>query len=179
MRLDRLRTGEWLNGASSVALIALLLLAPWFRVARASSGGGLSGVGATGDLRTGWAALSVTGPLILAACVLGISALCLTMARRSPVLPMGVIVVQVPVALAVVIAIALRLTVDLPSIGLGSGGTNPAIRVAWGGYAGLSLSLLMVVGVYLSLRREGVAPGDSPGAIEVLDVSGTPRATRA
>ena len=111
-----------------------------------------------------------SGPLTLLVCLAGIAICWLTATRRSPALPVAVTTLLVPVSLALVVVLAIRVLLDQPSVHLQQADGANVLAARPGAYAGLVLSLVVAVGAFLSLRREGVAPEDSPAMFETLRV---------
>jgi hypothetical protein len=59
-----------------------------------------------------------------------------------------------------------------------AGGAN-VVSAQAGAYLGLALSVVVFAGVYLSMRRDGVAADDSPARIETLGVEDSRRQSPA
>jgi hypothetical protein len=185
-RADRLGLGDWLIGVASLALIVDVFALPWFGYAHgiesASFGSQHVSVRLIGSTHiNGWEAFGILGPLTVFVCLLGIAIWCLQAVRPSPALPVVSTIAAAPLAAWLLIGLAISVLLDPPGVvGL------PAFLVAKvplhtyaGAYIGVFLSLVIAVGIYVSLRRDGVAVGDSPAGIETLDVAGTPAAGRA
>jgi hypothetical protein len=100
--------------------------------------------------------------------VAGIAICWLVATRRSPALPVVLTTLLVPVSLALAVLLAIRVILDQPSVHLLQAGGANVLEARPGAYAGLVLSLVVAAGAYLSLRREGVAPEDSPAVIQTL-----------
>jgi hypothetical protein len=167
-KATRLGGGEWLLGIGSVALLSDLFAVAWFaykpqyHVTAVMLGQSVSA--------TGWQTFEVVGPLALLVCVVGIAIWWLTATRLSPALPVAVTTLLLPVSLVLVVALAIRVLLDQPSVHLLQAGGANALEARPGAYAGLGLSMVVAVGAYLVLRREGVAPQDSPAMFETLRV---------
>ncbi len=76
----------------------------------------------------------------------------------------------VPLSFVLVVLIAVRVLLDRPTVHLAQAGGANVIEARPGAYIGLVLSVIVFAGLYLSLRRDGVAPEDAPAAIETLRV---------
>lgn len=190
LRADRLSFGDWCNGAGSLALIVILFAVPWFR-ARGLFSEDLGerrvytySLHVAQRATTGWSDLGWIGPFVLFVCCLGLIVFLTAATRRSPAVPVAVSIVQAPFAFAAFVALLIRVLFERPgavSPALGGVGRMlPMFRALGfghvtalaGGYIGLLLSLMILVGIYLSLRRDAVAIGDAPKEIETIDVSG-------
>jgi hypothetical protein len=163
-----LTLAEWILGIGSVALLVDLFALAWFaykpryHVTALMLGQRVSA--------NGWQTFEVVGPLTLLVCVAGIAICWLVATRRSPALPVVVTTLLVPVSLALTVLLAIRVILDQPSVLLLQAGGANVLEARPGAYAGLVLSAAVAAGVYLSLRREGVAPEDSPAVIQTLSV---------
>ena len=73
-----------------------------------------------------------------------------------------------PVSFVLVVVVAIRVLLDRPTVHLVQAGGANVIEARPGAYIGLVLSVVVFAGLYLSLRRDGVASDDSPAAIETL-----------
>jgi len=167
-KATRLDVGEWLLGIGSVALLVDLFGVAWFayrpqyHVTAAMLGQSVTA--------NGWQAFEAVGPLTLVVCLVGIAICWLTATRRSPALPVAATTLLVPVSLALVVVLAIRVLLDQPSVHLLQAGSANVLEARPGAYAGLGMSVVIAVGAYLALRREGVAPQDSPAMFETLRV---------
>jgi hypothetical protein len=112
------------------------------------------------DGRTGWQALTVLGPLTAAVCAVAVMICWLQATRCSPALPTVLVTLLLPVALLTFLLLAVRVLLDAPA------GTGARA----GAYLGLVLALGLTAGVYVSLRREGVADDDSAPVLETISV---------
>lgn len=168
----RLGTGDWLIGTGSVLLLVVLFAVPWFeyrpqyRTFAAMLGQSVSA--------NGWQSFEVVGPLALLVCVAGIAICWLGATRRSPALPVVITTLLIPFSLALVVALVVRVLLDQPSVHLVQAHGANVLEARPGAYVGLALSIVILAGNLLALRREGVSPEDSPAVIETLRV-GRPR----
>lgn len=167
LRTTRLTVGEWLLGGGSVLLLIDLFGVSWFSYSSRSHA--LAVMLGQSSSANGWNTFTVVGPLTLVVCLAGIAAAWLTAARPSPAVPVVIITLLLPVAFVQMLWVAIRVLLDGPSVHLIPGGPN-VVSAQGGAYLGLALSVVVFAGVYLSLRRDGVAVGDSPARIETLAV---------
>lgn len=126
---DRLGLGEWLDGIGSVALAAVLFI-----------GGG--------------SRPAVLLGLALLVGVLGVIEWWTCARRRSPAVPLVIVLLQTPFAWIATVWLAVRALV-------GAGG----LTVRW---SALAAAVAVIIGIYLTFRREGVPAADSPAQIETL-----------
>jgi drug/metabolite transporter (DMT)-like permease len=141
--LSRLRRGEWVVAAGSVALLASMLALPWFRESHTTVDGW------TGARHFRWLAV-VT--LVLAAALLFFQA-----TRQAP---------AVPVTIAVFVAIFGALTSAwlIYRVGIDPPGPRKA-----GGWIGLAGALAITYGGASSMRRQGISTKDEPAVIPTVD----------
>jgi hypothetical protein len=78
-----------------------------------------------------------------------------------------------PVAGLLVVALVVRTVLAPPSGALRRVGGGSALAVDAGAYVGLGFSVLLVIGLYVSLRREGILPSDGPAEIETIRLDGS------
>jgi hypothetical protein len=177
LRTTRLTLAEWVLGLGSVLLLADLFATTWF--AYASRFRALATMLGQDPGANGWQTFTVLGPLTLVVCLAGIAIMALTAARRSPALPVVITTLLLPVSFVQAILVAIRVLLDGPSVHLAQAGGANVIEARPGAYIGLALSVLVFAGVYLSLRRDGVAADDSPSVIEQLSAQDSPSENRA
>lgn len=169
VRSTRLGFGEWLLALASMLLLLDLFGATWFEYQpqfRASAA--MHGLAASAN---GWNSFELIGPLALFVCLVGLGICWLTATRRSPAVPVVLTTLLAPVSLVLVILVAIRVLLDPPSVNLAQAGGANVIEAGAGAYVGLALCVAVFAGSYLVLRRDGVAPEDSPATIETLRVS--------
>jgi hypothetical protein len=177
LQTSRLTAAEWLLGVGSVLLLIDLFGVSWFAFgSRYRALATMLGQSASAN---GWNAFTVVGPLTLLVCLAGLAVACLSAARPSPALPVVITTLLLPVSFAQAVLVAVRVLADGPSVHLVQAGGANVIDTQLGAYAGLGLSIMVFAGVYLSLRREGVAPQDSPARIETLSVGDSSSESRA
>ncbi len=167
-RWTRLTTGEWLLGLGSVLLLIDLFAVTWFAYRPA-----YHAVATMLGQRTsasGWQAFEVIGPLALVVCLVGVAIFLMTATRHSPAVPVVLTTLLAPVSFVLAILVAIRVLLDQPSVHLAQAGGANVIETRAGAYLGLALAIAIFAGVYLSLRRDGVAEEDAPARIETLRV---------
>jgi hypothetical protein len=176
-RSDRLRIGEWLLGAGSVLLLIDLFGLTWFEYRPAfHATATMLGQRVTAN---GWDTFEVIGPLTLVVCAAGMAIFVFTASRRSPALPVVISTLLAPVSFTLAGLIAIRVLLDQPTVHLAQAGGANVIDTRPGAYIGLVLGVLLFAGNYTALRREGVAPRDSPSQIETLSIEQSPSSARA
>ena len=165
VRPSRLRISDWLLGASSLALIVVLFGLDWYQVKPQFR----SSLLVLGERVTanGWQVYTWIGPLCVIVAALGILYAVLQATRRAPALPVLTVIVLTPFSWLLSVALVVRVLLARPSLVL-PGGQHSALQVCDGAYAGLGLALIITVCGWLSLRREGIDPHDSPLLIETL-----------
>jgi len=170
LRLSRLRAGEWLTATASLLLLADMFAPAWFE---ASAGPRRSVPAIAGHASlNGWQSSLPAGVLALIVCGGGIAIWLTTATRRSPALPVVLNTLLLPFSLALVALVAIRVLVLRPSL------HAAVVSTRSGAWAGLALSVALYLGLYVALRREGVAGADTPANIEtvtVAPVTGEPR----
>lgn len=168
LRTTRLTHAEWLLGAGSLLLLIDLFAASWFAYgSRYHAFAAMLGQSVSAN---GWDTFTLLGPLTLIVCLSGLAILWLSATRHSPALPVVITTLLLPVSFVQAVLVAIRVLVDRPSVHLVQAGGANVIGARPGAYIGLALSVLVFAGVYLSLRRDAVAPEDSPARIERLSV---------
>jgi hypothetical protein len=169
LRTTRLTLAEWLLGAGSLLLLVDLFGLDWFGYSsRFRALAVMLGQSASAN---GWNSFTVLGPLTLVVGLAGLAAAYLTAARRSPALPVVITTLLLPVSFLQTVWVAIRVLLDGPSVHLVQAGGANVITTLPGAYLGLALSIVVFAGVYLSLRRDGVADDDAPAVIETLSPS--------
>lgn len=177
LRTTRLTPPEWLLGVGSLLLVIDLFGIGWFGYgARFRALAVMLGQSTSAN---GWNSFTVLGPLTLVVCLAGLAAAYLTAVRRSPALPVVITTLLLPVSFVQVVWVAIRVLLDGPSVHLVQAGGANVIETLSGAYLGLALSIVVFAGVYLSLRRDGVAAEDSPARIETLGVEDSRRQSPA
>jgi hypothetical protein len=136
--LSRLRRGEVIAGGGALAVLVLLLAAPWY------------------GTRTGWEALTNLRWLALVTILAAFALTYFQAARRGPALPAALSVVVTVLAALTTLWLAVDLVFNHP----------PHQRV-WA-VVGLLAGFAMLAGAFLSLRQEGISPRDAPTDIPLV-----------
>ncbi len=168
VRLTRLGLGEWLLGISSVVLLIDLFGVTWFQY-RAQFHATMAMLGQR-VAANGWQSFEAVGPLTLVVALAGVAIVWLAATRRSPALPVVVTTLLLPVSFVQAVLVAVRVLLDPPAVQLAAAGGANVIETRAGAYIGVATSLALFAGVYVSLRRDAVAPEDAPSVIETLRV---------
>lgn len=133
---SRLRRGEWIVGAGGVALLASMLLLPWYRVAGMSV--------------DGWHGLTHLRWLLLATVAAAFALVYFQATRPAPAIP---VTLSLLVTVLGVIAALWLIYRDFIS----AAGSLEA-----GAIIGLLALIAIAAGGWESQHREGIAPGDVP-----------------
>jgi hypothetical protein len=150
---SRVRRGEWLAGAASLALLGVMF-AGWFRFPVELAGGR-----AALQAQDAWSALTVIDVLLAVGAVSGLALLYAQAARTSPALPVSLSVSTTVLGGLGTIALAIRIA--LPP-------GNSTVMV--GAYIGLACAAVTAIGGWRSLRTEG-SPAPYPLAqIETISL---------
>jgi hypothetical protein len=166
MSFGRLRTGEWLVGGGSLLLLIDLFVLPWYGLTNVFSPTA-SSLGQQTSA-TGWQGLLILGPGALIVGIVGLVLWWLQGSQRAPALPVVCTLLELPLSVLLVICLLLRVVFVHPAVLIpGAPGVNP-IESLYGGYLGLALSIVIAVGAYMSLRRDGIAVADAPERVEIL-----------
>jgi hypothetical protein len=168
-RASRLGPGDWLIGPASVALLVVLFAFPWFGVAANFA----KVEGAMGAIvnANGWNTFTVIGPLTVIVAALGMLTWLLQALRSTPAPGILGTIVLAPFSLLLFVWLVCRVLIFPPQrdLGIGSHGNDIVGKPA--AYVAVVLSLIVVIGVWMSLRREGVDPADAPRQIETFPLS--------
>jgi hypothetical protein len=165
IRLSRLAVGDYLASAGGLVLLIVLFAMRWYE-ARPGVSNTLLLMGARVSAN-GWQTFTWIGPLCLIVGLLAVAAAWLQLMRDSPALPIVSVLVLTPLALLLVLALIVRVLISVPSVQLPGSAASTLARCA-GAYVGLASAVVILIGAWLSLRRDGVDPGDSPALIETL-----------
>jgi hypothetical protein len=149
---SRIRRGEALAGAGAVALLVLMFVLQWY-------GPRAGGAGPVASL-TGWQAFAVWRWLALATVAVAFCLVFFQASRRAPALPVSTSMVLTPLALLTAVWLAVNVLFDHP----------PNTRL--GSMLGLISACVVLLGAYLSLREEGIAPRDGPTEIPTVRLAG-------
>jgi hypothetical protein len=130
LRLSRLRAGELIAGASSLALLVVMLVLHWY------------------GSRTGWQSLAHLRYLAAVTIACGFALTWFQATRRAPAIPVTLSVIVTVLGLATAVWLAYRVLV------------NPLAQQHVGAVIGLICACALVAGAFLSMRQEGIAPAD-------------------
>jgi len=167
-RRSRLVIGDYLVGGGGLVLLVALFALPWYQVPSQIRGALLlMGQGLTAN---GWQELIWIGPLALLVGLLSLGATYLQQTRASPALPITTTIVLAPLSVLLSVALVVRVFISLPGVQLPAGGGGE-LQACVGAYVGLAAALVVATGTWLSLRRDGVDPRDSPERIETLPLT--------
>jgi anaerobic C4-dicarboxylate transporter len=157
LHLGRLRSGEWLTAAGAAAMIVALFGLPWY--------GGSAGANvATSLSRNGWHSFTHMRWLVVVAIVLALALVLAQAAFRAPAIPACLDTVSTVVALAAVLWLVVGVVILIP---------HHQEAGAWVELAG---ACAVLAGSFLALRQEGIAPGDGPSHIPVVELNAAGRA---
>jgi hypothetical protein len=141
---SRLRRGELLAGASAVLLTIFMVGGKWY--------GGPAGKAS----QTGWRALTDLRWVLLVTIVAAVGLVIVQATRRAPAVPVTMSLIVMLLGLVSVVALIYRVLI------------SPPPHQEAGAYLGLLSALGIMLGGYLSLREEGVAPRDQPREIPIV-----------
>ncbi len=161
MDLDpsRLRRGEVIVGASSLALAVFMFALPWYGLS-SPLGRAASELGVATSLN-GWHGLSHSHWLLVLTILAGFALVYLQATRPAPALPVSLGVIVTTLALLTDLLLIYKVLINVP-------GPNSLMEAKVGAYLGLAASLLITYGGYESMRREGIASRDAPRDIETI-----------
>jgi hypothetical protein len=171
-RPSRLALGDYLIGCGGLVLLVSLFVLPWYQApSQVRAALLLMGQGLT---HTGFQTFMWTGLLCVLVGLLALAACWFQLTRASPAVPAVTTIVLTPFSLALTVVLVVKVLIAVPSVQLpASSGAGLVSRP--GAYIGLAAALAITVGVWLSLRRDGVDPADSPAEIETVPLTRTPR----
>jgi hypothetical protein len=156
-RLSRLRRGEVIAGAGGLLLLGFLVLTSWYRV---------RSVRGASTTFTGWQMLTASRWLVLVTIIVGLSLPYFQLTRRAPAIPVILSVIVTVLAAVTTLVLLYRVLINMP-------GTDGLTDVRLGAYLGLLSALGIAVGGFLSVREEGIAPGDAPAEIPTVRAGGS------
>jgi hypothetical protein len=170
-RPSRLALGDYLVGGGGLLLLIALFALPWYQVQPQIRGAVLlvgHGLSATGFQTFMW-----IGLLCMLVGLLALAASWFQLTRDSPALAIVTTIVLAPLSLVLTLALVVRVFIALPTVQLPAG-AGGGLRTCAGAYIGLAATLAIMAGAWLSLRRDGVDPADSPAQIESVQLSPRP-----
>jgi hypothetical protein len=161
----RVRGGEWIVGLSSLALLVVMFFVPWYGLTGTFAATAQSlGQSTSSD---GWVGVGGLRWLLLLVILVGLLSMWFQATRPAPALAVSFTVAAVPLATLAVIGLIFRVLIDPPS-------PSGYLEVKGGAYAGLVLSIAILVGAYVSLREDGIHENDAPQSIETLRLAPRP-----
>jgi hypothetical protein len=158
MELRRVRLGEWIAGASGVALLAFMLFA-WYGVEAKEAGEAT--VTGTAD-RTPWQAFAVLDIVLALTAAMAIVLVVVTATQRTPALPIALVSLTAFVATVATVWLAIRVAAPpAPE------GTNLETTRAAGLWLGLLACAGITAGALAGMRDESPglgmpSPWDAP-----------------
>lgn len=152
--LSRVRRGEWLAGAGSLALLGVMFTG-WYRFPVTARGGR-----ASLQAQDAWNALTVLDVFLAIVALSGLALLYAQATRTSPALPVSLSLCSTVLAGIGVLLTAIRI--------LAPPGSS---TVMVGAYGGLACVLVIAVGSWTSLREEGSPEPFPASEIETISLS--------
>jgi hypothetical protein len=157
----RLRSGEYVVGASSFVLLASLFLLAWYGLkSQFAPTAAQLGVSTTIN---GWNALTNVRWLVLITVLVAGALVFFQATRPAPAIPVSLSVIVTVLALITVIVLIYRVLLDPP-------GSHALVSLRAGSIVGLLSAISLTYGGYVSMRREGIAPRDEPQDVEVVEL---------
>ena len=158
MDLGRVRVGEWIAGASALALLVFMFLA-WYGADPKRAGD----APVTGKAeQTAWEAFAVLDIVLALAAAMAIALVVVTATQRTPAIPIAFVSLTALIALVATVWLAIR--VAAPP---GPEGTNLETTREPALWLGLLASLGITAGAFAGMRDESPglrmpAPSDAP-----------------
>ncbi len=159
----RLRSGEWIVGASAVALLVSTFTLSWYGL-KAQLIPTAAQLGSSTSA-TGWNSLTHVRWLVLLTIIVALALVFFQAARRAPAIPASLSVIVTVLAILTLLVLIYRVLINTP-------GSGNATELKPGAYVGLLSVLALAYGGYLSMRQEGVAEADAPQRIETVRLRG-------
>ncbi len=151
-RLSRLRRGELVSAAAVVVMVVALFGLKWYGASAGPSGRSPAVNGWTGATHLRW--------LLVIAILAGVAVVVTQAACRAPAIPASLDVLATVVAFVAVLWLVFRVLLDAPAHQL------------FGAWLELIGALGLLAGAFGALRQEGIAAGDGPGEIPVVELGG-------
>ena len=158
-RPSRVRAGEWVLGAASLALLVSLFALPWYGLTSVYAPTA-STLGARTS-STGWQSLELLRILTVIVTVIGVLAWWWQATRPAPALPVCATGLAMIGGAVLVVALIIRVFIALPE-------NSSFIEAKSGAYVGLGLAVALFLGAYGSMREDGIDAADGPQEIETL-----------
>jgi hypothetical protein len=167
-RPSRLAIGDYLVGGGGLVLLVALFALAWYQ-APSQIRGALLLMG-QGLNANGWQTFMWIGPLCLLVGLLALAASWFQLTRDSPAVPIVTTIVLAPLSLLLTLALVVKVFIAVPSVQLPAG-SGAGLQTCPGAYVGLAAALVIMAGSWLSLRRDGVDPRDSPRQIDTVPLA--------
>lgn len=152
MDLGRLRKGEWLAAAASVALLGVMFL-PWFGL-EGPAFSALDRLPAEGRSVSAWQAFTIWDFVLAALAALGLATAALAAMRSAPAAPIAAVVVTSGVA--ILLAPALLMRILFPP------GPNALVEPRYGAWLGLLCVFGIGAGAWLAMGDERTDATERP-----------------
>src|ERR1700728_316928 len=136
--------GEWIMGLASLALLIVTFFLRWYGLKGTFAGTAQSLGQATSS--DGFSSFAALRWLILLVILFGLLAMWFQASRPAPALAVSCTVIEIALTTLLVIGLVIRVLIDPP-------GVSAYEEVKSGAYAGLVLSVAILVGAYVSLRE--------------------------
>jgi hypothetical protein len=133
----RLRSGEWIAGASAIALLAVFLLLPWY---------GYTALPHAPEI-TGWQEFTHLRWLIVVTVAAALALALLQAACQAPALPVTLSVIASVLGALTSLWLIYRVLIEVP-------GSHGELTQRPAAYVGLLCALVLTVGAFRSLRTE-------------------------
>jgi hypothetical protein len=140
-----------------------MFLMPWYGVKSPLGATAASLGGATSW--DGWNGLTNLRWLVLITILVALALVWLQATRRAPALPVTFGVILIVLDLVTTLALIFRVLIDVP-------GASSIVERKVGGFVGIGASIAILCGAYLSVREEGLAPGDEHTEVERVPLAG-------
>jgi len=144
MDVGRLRKGEWLVAAASVALLVVMFL-PWFGEDSPAGGGARS---------SAWQAFAVWDVVLAAFAAMGLGLVALAASRRAPAAPVATAVLTTGVGIVLCAVLLLRL--------LFPPGPNELVELSYGAWLGLLCTIGIAAGAWIAMADERTDAAEPP-----------------
>jgi formate hydrogenlyase subunit 3/multisubunit Na+/H+ antiporter MnhD subunit len=159
MDLRRLSAGDWIAGASGVALLVSLFL-PWYELDLCAVLSSEAGESTGCPTRSGWESLAALDVLLALVAATAVALPLITATQRVPAVPIALAAVVTLVGLFGVVLVLIRV-LDIP---------NWAFDREWGLWLALASSVGIVAGGCVAMRAE-----HWPGEAEPVETMPTPQ----
>jgi hypothetical protein len=165
-KLERLRPGEVIAGASALLLVVFMFALPWYGTKLPL--GRTAAILVTVTSFNGWHSLSDLRWLMLVTIVAAFALFIFQATRRAPAVPVTFSVIVTVLALFTVLGLIYRVLINVP-------GPNDLVDQKLGAYLGLVSAIGILWGGFASMRREGILEQDGPPEIPTVRLSSLAR----